>query len=87
MIIYNKYTGNWLTLFLLSLIAGCSEPSGEQLDTIDNSDPEYIAGETYYGRNSYTEYRPGNLPIIIGTPHGGSEKPEEIPDRTWGTTV
>ena len=87
MIINKKYVFNRLMLLLLSLIAGCNEPSGEQLDNIDNSDPEYIAGETYYGRNSYTEYRPGNLPIIIGTPHGGSEKPEEIPDRTWGTTV
>ena len=87
MIINKKYVFNRLMLLLLSLIAGCNEPSGEQLDNIDNSDPEYIAGETYYGRNSYTEYQPGNLPIIIGTPHGGSEKPEEIPDRTWGTTV
>ena len=84
---YKKHAGYWLVLFLcFSLITGCSEPSGEQLGSPDNIDPEYIAGETYYGRNSYTEYRPGNLPIIIGAPHGGSEKPEEIPDRTWGTT-
>lgn len=86
--LYKKHAGDWLVLFLcFSLITGCSEPSSEQLNTSNNIDPEYITGETYYGRNSYTEYRPGDLPIVIGTPHGGSEKPEEIPDRTWGTTV
>lgn len=49
-------------------------------------DDEYIPGQTYWGRNQYIEYIAGDLPIIISAPHGGYLEPEEIPDRTWGTT-
>ncbi len=41
----------------------------------------YIAGESYFGINEYTEYIHGNLPIIISAPHGGDLKPNEIADR------
>jgi hypothetical protein len=30
------------------------------------------------------EYRPGNLPIVVGAPHGGKMTVPEIPDRTSG---
>ena len=42
-------------------------------------------GETYFGRNQYVEYLAGNLPVILSAPHGGREKPDEIPNRTSGT--
>lgn len=42
---------------------------------------------TYHGRNQYIEYLPGDLPIVISAPHGGTLVPSEIPDRTSGTTV
>jgi len=48
---------------------------------------QYIPGEVYYGRNNYTEFRPGELPLIFSAPHGGSLTPSEVPDRTYGTTV
>ncbi len=35
----------------------------------------------------YIEYIAGDLPIILSAPHGGDMVPEEIPDRTQGTTV
>lgn len=35
-----------------------------------------------YGVNNYTEYHPGNLPIVISVPHGGSLAPTTIPDRS-----
>jgi hypothetical protein len=46
-----------------------------------------IPGESYLGRNAYTEYLPGSLPLVLSAPHGGDLTPAEIPDRTYGTTV
>jgi hypothetical protein len=45
------------------------------------------SGATYLGRESYTEYHPGTLPLVLTAPHGGSLRPVEIPDRGWGTTA
>jgi hypothetical protein len=49
----------------------------------------WVVGQSYFSQNGYIEYRPGNLPIIISTPHGGSLTPASIPDRTCNnpTTV
>lgn len=41
----------------------------------------YIPGQTYYDETGYVEYRAGNLPIILSSPHGGALKPAVIPDR------
>jgi hypothetical protein len=46
---------------------------------------EYQPGHTYFGRNKYIEYLAGDLPIIFSAPHGGREKPDELPDREMGT--
>jgi len=45
------------------------------------------AGPPVLGRNGYVEYWIGDMPLIISAPHGGSLTPEEIEDRTTGTTV
>lgn len=45
----------------------------------------YVPGESYFGRRSYVEYVPGELPVILSAPHGGDLVPDEIPDRTSGT--
>jgi hypothetical protein len=43
------------------------------------------AGQSVFGKNSFIEYVPGNLPIVISVPHGGYLKPATIPDRVLGT--
>ena len=48
---------------------------------------EPAPGETYFGRQDYVQYMAGDLALIISAPHGGDLHPDEIPDRTWGTTV
>lgn len=45
----------------------------------------YQAGQTYFRRQNYIEYLAGDLPVIVSAPHGGREKPDELPDRQTGT--
>lgn len=49
----------------------------------------FIPGNSYFGKNNFTEYIAGSLPIIISAPHGGDLNPTTIPDRTCNnpTTV
>jgi len=42
-------------------------------------------GKAVFGRNQYVEYVVGSLPVVLSAPHGGREKPEELPDRKKGT--
>ena len=45
---------------------------------------EDAPGRGQFGEKNYIEYLPGDLPLVISAPHGGREKPEEIPSRTQG---
>ncbi len=46
---------------------------------------QFIPGEVYFDSTQFVEYRAGNLPIILSAPHGGSLRPEAIPDRDCET--
>lgn len=48
---------------------------------------DFIPGQSYFGKNNYTEYRAGNLGLIISVPHGGELKPDEIPNRSCAACV
>ncbi len=41
----------------------------------------FTAGNWYVGRNSYTQYRAGNMPLVLVVSHGGEQVPGEIPNR------
>lgn len=57
--------------------------AGDSVDfTAEASAP--VPGTSYFGRNKYIEYIPGELPIILSAPHDGLIRPDEIPDRTEG---
>jgi hypothetical protein len=43
-------------------------------------------GRSYFGRVGYIEYIPGDLPIVLAVPHGGTLQPDEIPERPSGST-
>lgn len=42
-------------------------------------------GQVVYGRKQYVEYVVGSLPFVLSAPHGGRDKPDELPDREKGT--
>src|SRR4051794_11480332 len=60
-----------LTLFFATMVAQGAD--------------DYQPGQSYFGRNRYIEYLAGDLPVILSAPHGGRERPEELPDREQGT--
>jgi hypothetical protein len=66
-----------------TLVASVGETSVEFAATAMAPTP----GARYLGRNEYVEYVPGELPVILSAPHGGSMNPAEIPDRASGTLV
>lgn len=69
-------------LALLALLAGTVGTLGRP--AIRAAAGSAVPGESRFGRNGYVEYIAGDLPIILSAPHGGSLKPAEMPDRTWG---
>jgi len=60
--------------------------AGSLTVTFQATATESAPGKSYYGRSQYTEYLPGDLPLVLSAAHGGHLKPDEIPDRSYGTT-
>jgi hypothetical protein len=50
-------------------------------------DDHLTPGASYFGRNRYIEYIAGDLPLVLSAPHGGDQRPDEIPDREQAVTV
>ncbi|MFM7605065.1 MAG: hypothetical protein ACKO8Z_07675, partial [Prosthecobacter sp.] len=40
-----------------------------------------------FGAKGYVEYIPGDLPLVLCSPHGGGLKPSDIPNRLHGVTA
>lgn len=45
---------------------------------------ELAPGNAIFGLRNFTEYVPGEVPLVLAAPHGGRVKPADIPDRTGG---
>lgn len=46
-----------------------------------------VIGDTLWGFRNWVEFIPGELPVVMTAPHGGTERPFDIPDRTYGATI
>jgi len=46
--------------------------------------PAYLPGHAYFGAANYIEYLAGDMPLIISVPHGGTLRPDSVPDRKEG---
>ena len=43
-----------------------------------------VASNSVQATSGYVECNPGNMDLILGAPHGGTERPSEIPERDFG---
>lgn len=46
-----------------------------------------VTPESRFGAERYVEYVPGDLPVVFTSPHGGTLRPESVPDRKEGVLV
>ncbi len=53
--------------------------------TAPSAAAEPAPGQSLFGTDRYIEYRVGDLPLVITSPHGGHLKPDSIKNRTSGT--
>lgn len=72
-----------MALFAASGCGGAASPSAGT--SLPAATP--FVEQTSFGRLNYTESVTGDLPIILTAPHGGTERPAEIPDRTYGSVL
>ena len=49
--------------------------------------PSYDVGVSYFGRNDYIEYIPGELPVVLSSGHDGTLAPSEMANRQFGQVV
>ena len=88
------YTIRLFTYLIFCSILSCIKEENKKdivIEAIDfpvlGEDGPYNYGQTYQGRNGYTTFYPGNIPVILSIPHGGDISPPEISNRTYGITV
>ena len=88
------YTIRLFTCLIFFSLLSCNKEENKKnivVEAIDfpvlGEDGPYNYGQTYQGRNGYTTFYPGNIPVILSIPHGGDISPPEISNRTYGVTV
>ena len=43
-----------------------------------------LAADPRFGTRDFVEFQPGELPLVLTAPHGGRQKPADLPDRRDG---
>lgn len=71
-----------LLFFVFAGVTSCKKDAIDAEIPIDSSvAAHWQSGDVFYGENQWTEVGVGNMPLIISAPHGGSVRPNAIPDR------
>ncbi|MBA9079292.1 hypothetical protein [Rufibacter quisquiliarum] len=77
----------WVAAFSLVLWSlGCSKNITPEPKAVTSS---WVANQSYYDGQKWSEMVVGTMPLVISVPHGGTVEPSNIPDRTCpdATTV
>jgi N-formylglutamate amidohydrolase len=68
----------------LSLLALITAPLVLAQAPVGSVASDQAAVNGVYGERRFIEYQKGSLPLVIAVPHGGRERPADIPDRSFG---
>jgi hypothetical protein len=83
-----KYLKSWIGALLFAPVVLLSFKNHHSLNKSLSTDSTVMfkPGETVYGLYRYTQFVVGDLasPIILSSPHAGTLRPDNIPDRTEG---
>ena len=74
-----------MAMVACGLLGASSGANARQTEPQPIESATYRLGKTYFGANRYVQYIPGNSPVILTAPHGGSLRPDSIPDRSKST--
>lgn len=67
----------YLSLFMVAiLLTGCENKDNTEINQI-----------IPFSADEFVEFKTGNIPLILSVPHGGTLRPNEIPDRTCNDAV
>ena len=73
-------------MIALCMATGCGGAASPSSAMPEASATPFVE-QTTFGRLNYIEYVTGDLPIILSAPHGGTQRPTDIPDRTYGSVL
>jgi N-formylglutamate amidohydrolase len=65
-------------ILLLLLLGGCKT---------SKIPPDVFVRKLYSSAGNFIQYYSGNLPVILSAPHGGTAKPDSLPDRSCAGCV
>jgi hypothetical protein len=74
-----------LTLCVVGSLGGCGQK--DAAPSVTASGTTYVVGQMVADPQGWIEYTPGDAPLVLIAPHGGTLTPSQLPDRTCSGCV